>query len=191
MPDEKQVLADRRNALEEEFFKKHNERLTKELRLKRVTQEAKAEIGRASGIRDEAVLDKLVELGIGATTLAAMTLVPVVEVAWADGKMDEGERQAILKAAEKQGIARGTASFALLEDWLLNRPPPRLLSAWRDYIGALCEEMLPQDRRKLKSEVLSRARAVAKAAGGFLGLGSKVSAEEEQILGILETAFKV
>jgi hypothetical protein len=132
-----------------------------------------------------------VELGIGVQTLAAMTLVPVVEVAWADGKMDDAEHQAILKAAEKQGIARGTPSFALLDDWLVNRPPPRLLSAWRDYVGALCEEMLPEERRQLKSEVLARARAVAKAAGGFLGLGSKVSAEEEQIFGILETAFKV
>jgi hypothetical protein len=191
MPEKSKVLADRRKALEEEFFKKHNERLAKELRLKRMTEEAKAEIGRASGIDDEAVLDKLVELGIGAQTLAAMTLVPVVEVAWADGKMDDAEHQAILKAAEKQGIARGTPSFALLDDWLVNRPPPRLLSAWRDYVGALCEEMLPEERRQLKSEVLARARAVAKAAGGFLGLGSKVSAEEEQIFGILETAFKV
>jgi hypothetical protein len=191
MPEKTKLLADRRKALEEEFFKKHNERLAAELRLKRLTEEAKAEIGRASGIRDEAVLDKLVDLGIGAPTLAAMTLVPVVEVAWADGKMDDGERGAILRAAEEEGIARGTPSFALLEDWLRNRPPPRLLSAWRDYVGALCEEMLPQDRRKLKSEVLSRARAVAKAAGGFLGLGSKVSAEEAKVFGILETAFKV
>ena len=191
MPEQSKVLADRRKALEEEFFRKHNERLAKELRLKRLTEEAKAEIGRASGIDDEAVLDKLVELGIGAETLAAMTLVPVVEVAWADGKMDDGEHQAILKAAEEHGIARGSPSFALLDDWLVNRPPPRLLSAWRDYVGALCEEMLPEERRKLKSEVLARAQAVAKAAGGFLGLGSKVSAEEEQVFAILETAFKV
>jgi len=177
MPDDSKVLSDRRKALEEEFFKKHNERLAKDLRLKRMTEEAKAEIGRASGIADEEVLDKLVELGMAAETLAAMTLVPVVEVAWADGKMDDGEHRAILKAAEEQGIARGTPSFALLDDWLVNRPPPRLLSAWRDYIGALCEEMLPEERRKLKSEVLARAHAVAKAAGGFLGLGNKISGD--------------
>jgi hypothetical protein len=188
---EKEPLKKRGKALEEEFFRKQNERLAAELRLKRLADEAKEGMRALSGIGDDAVLDKLVELGIGAGTLTAMTLVPLVEVAWADGKMDDKERDAILKGAEAQGVAPGSDAFVLLEDWLANRPPPRLLSAWRDYIGALCEQMLPEERKQLKREVLDRARAVAEAAGGFLGLGSKVSAEEEQVYGILETAFKV
>ena len=191
MPDKTEPLKDRRKALENEFFRKENERLAAELRLKRMTEESKAAMSRVSGIEDEAVLDKLVELGIGAETLAAMTLVPLVEVAWADGKVDAKERDAILKGAEAQGIEPGSEAFALLQDWLQNRPPPRLLAAWREYIAALCEEMLPEDRKKLKREVLSRARAVAEAAGGFLGIGGRISREEEQVYGILETAFKV
>jgi hypothetical protein len=184
-------LGDRSKALEDEFFRKQNQRLAAELRLKRLTENAKAEMGRVSGIRDEAVLDKLVELGIGGDTLAAMTLVPLVEVAWADGEMDPKERAAIVKGAEEQGIEVGTPSHAMLEDWLDHRPPPRLLAAWREYVGALCDEMLPAQRKALKRDVLSRARAVAEAAGGFLGLGSKVSLEEEQVYQVLETAFRV
>ncbi|MBW2315970.1 MAG: hypothetical protein JRH10_17505 [Deltaproteobacteria bacterium] len=191
MSEKTDPLRDRRQALEEEFFRKENVRLAADLRLKRMAEESKAAMQRVSGIDDEAVLGKLVELGIGAGTLAAMTLVPLVEVAWADGKMDRKEREAILKGAEAQGVEPGSDAFALLEDWLANRPPPRLLAAWRDYIGALCDEMLPEDRKQLKREVLSRARAVAEAAGGFLGMGDKVSLEEEQVYGILETAFKV
>ena len=191
MPEKTDPLKDRRKALEEEFFRKENARLAAELRLKRMTEEAKAEMSRACGIEDQAVLDKLVELGIGADTLAAMTLVPLVEVAWADGKMDAKERTAILQGAEAAGIEAGTPSHALLEDWLVNRPPPRLLGAWRDYVGALCDEMLPENRLKLKNEVLGRARTGAEAAGGFLGLGDKVSREEKQVYEILETAFKV
>jgi hypothetical protein len=184
-------LGSRRQALEEEFFRKENARLAAELRLKRMADESKAAMSRVSGIEDEAVLDKLVELGIGAGTLAAMTLVPLVEVAWADGKMDGKEKAAILQGAEAQGVEPGSPAFALLEDWLANRPPPRLLAAWRDYVGALCDEMLPEERKQLKREVLARAQAVAEAAGGFLGLGDKVSDEERQVYGILETAFKV
>ena len=123
MSDDSGVLSDRRQALEEEFFRKKNERLAAELRLKRITDEAKDGIGEASGIRDEAVLDKLVELGIGAETLTAMTLVPLVEVAWADGQMDAKERHAILKGAEAQGIGAGTPSGMLL--------------AWRSTDGSL------------------------------------------------------
>jgi len=191
MAEKKEPLAERRKALEEEFFRKENARLAADLHLKRLSEESKAAMSRLSGIADDAVLDKLVELGIGAETLAALTLVPLVEVAWADAKMDARERDAILKGAEAQGVAPGSAAFALLQDWLDERPAPRLLAAWRDYIGALCEEMLPEDRKALKREVLSRARTVAEAAGGFLGLGGRVSREEEQVYGILETAFKV
>lgn len=191
MSDKNQPLGKRREALEEEFFRKENARLAADLRLRRLTEESKSQMRAISGIEDEAVLDKLVDLGIGAETLAAMTLVPLVEVAWADAKMDAKEREAILKGAEAAGVERGTPAFALLEDWLVNRPPPRLLAAWRDYIGALCEEMLPENRKELKREVLARAKAVAEAAGGFLGMGSKMSAEEKQVYAILETAFKV
>lgn len=191
MAEKTDPLGGRRKALEEEFFRKENERLAAQLRLKRMSEESKAAMREISGIRDEGVLDKLVELGIGGETLAAMTLVPLVEVAWADGKMEAKERAAILQGAEAQGIAPGTPAFALLEDWLENRPPPRLLGAWKEYVGALCDEMLPEQRKQFKTEVLGRARAVAEAAGGFLGFGDKVSAEEEQVYGILETAFKV
>lgn len=191
MSDKTDPLKDRRQALEEEFFRKENVRLAADLRLKRMSEESKAAMSRVSGIDDDAVLEKLVELGIGAETLAAITLVPLVEMAWADGKMDRKEREAILKGADAQGVETGSDAFALLQDWLEHRPPPRLLAAWRDYVGALCDEMLPEDRKQLKKEVLARARAVAEAAGGFLGLGGKVSREEEQVYGILETAFKV
>jgi hypothetical protein len=191
MADTSGVLGDRRKALEDEFFRKENERLAAQLRLKRMTEEAKAEMSRMSGIHDQSVLDRLVEMGIGGETLAAMTLVPLVEVAWADGKMDAKERDAILKGAEEQGIEPATPAHEMLEDWLDNRPPPRLLAAWREYVGALCDEMLPEQRKALKHDVLARARAVAEAAGGFLGLGSRVSREEEQVYRVLETAFRV
>jgi hypothetical protein len=43
-------------------------------------------------------------------------------------------------------------------------------------------------RDQLKSSSLGRARAVAEAAGGFLGLGS-ISAAEKKMLDQLERAF--
>jgi hypothetical protein len=49
----------------------------------------------------------------------------------------------------------------------------------------------PQARQRLRDEVMGRARAVAEAAGGFLGLGRKVSAAEEAVLRELAQAFDV
>jgi hypothetical protein len=42
----------------------------------------------------------------------------------------------------------------------------------------------------MRDKLLGRARAVAEAAGGFLGLGKKISPEEETALGMLANAFE-
>ena len=41
----------------------------------------------------------------------------------------------------------------------------------------------------MREKILGRARAVAEAAGGILGFGSKISPEEEVVLAELEKAF--
>ena len=47
-----------------------------------------------------------------------------------------------------------------------------------------------EGKTALKGEVLGRARRVAEVAGGFLGLGNKVSLEEQKILEVLSKAFE-
>ena len=77
----------------------------------------------------------------------------------------------------------------MFERWLSERPPANLLAMWKDYMRALMETMSAEDRRFFKGRVLDRARGVAKAAGGFLGIGSKVSAPEQKVLDELASAF--
>ena len=42
---------------------------------------------------------------------------------------------------------------------------------------------------QLKTSIISRAQTVAKSAGGYLGLGNKISASEEGVLKTLESSF--
>ena len=49
--------------------------------------------------------------------------------------------------------------------------------------------MAPAARDSLGREILGRARRVADATGGFLGLSSRISAAEEAVLANLATAF--
>ena len=78
----------------------------------------------------------------------------------------------------------------LLEGWLGHRPDGRLLEAWGEYIVGLCSKLEPSEKHALRDEVIGRARAVARATGGFLGLGNPISAEEEIVLQELEKAFR-
>jgi hypothetical protein len=183
------LFSERKKSLEEEFFARQNEKLKRELREKEQGKARKDALAAASGIQDERVIARLVALDIESETLAALSLVPLVEVAWADGSIDEKERVAVLAAAQKQGLAPGKAAYRLLESWLAERPREELMTTWKEYAAALASRLGVEERRALREEIVGRARLVAEAAGGLLGLGSKVSRAEEAVLRELEQAL--
>lgn len=182
-------LRDREKALEESFFAKQNQKLLESLRKKQEQAASREGLASVSGVADAEVLDRLVEIGIGPETWTALSVVPLVEVAWANGRVEDQERRAVLAGAEANGIVAKSLSYALLEGWLAHRPDGRLLQTWGEYIVGLKASLEPGELRALRDEVLGRARNVAKSAGGFLGLGNKVSPEEEIVLQELAKAF--
>jgi hypothetical protein len=58
-------------------------------------------------------------------------------------------------------------------------------------VRALVTRMKPADIALLKATVLGRARVVAEASGGFMGLSWGVSEAEKAVLARLEQAFVV
>lgn len=183
------LLEDRRRALEEAFFAKHNDALLQRMREAETTASRRQAIAAASGIADEAVLDKLMSLNISSETVAALSMVPLVAVAWADGSIDERERAAILGGAVDAGLDERGPSYELLGQWLGKPPSPELLAAWKTYIAAVAGALDGAGRQALKGELLGRARGVAEAAGGFLGVGQRVSPAEDAVLKQLEAAL--
>jgi len=177
-----EFLSERRKAMEEAFFANQNKTLLQRLRETDAARQKKAALAAASGISDDNVLEKLVALNIGSDTLAALSLVPIVKMAWADGAIDDKERKAALSAAAEIGLSNDSVSRALFEQWIAQRPPVGLFHAWKEYIGALLATMDEDARRALKQDILNRARAIAEATGGFLGIGRKVSYQEEIVL---------
>jgi tellurite resistance protein len=184
------ILDERRQALEEAFFRKQDEALRARIQTEREHESAREALAAHSPGADAALLDRLVELGIRVDSLAALMLVPLVEVAWADGTMDPREREAVLNAAAVSGVEPGSPSHALLENWTEQRPPAALYESWNVYVSSLCRELSADHRWHLEEQLIGRARSVARAAGGFLGL-AKVSKPEEEVLARLEQAFGV
>ena len=188
MADEK-FLGDRRTALEEEFFRKHNAKLLERLRADTTRAEARALMAAASGVGNEAVLDLLLDHGMTPATVAAIALAPLVAVAWADRKLEEKERRAVLDEAATAGVSPGSPGYELLDGWLREPPPPTLLTAWGEYARELRAALSEEERREFRDTLLRRARAVANAAGRFGGLGSKMSDAEKATLQIIESAL--
>ena len=184
--DPKKILSDAR-ALEEAFFTKENARLLEQLR-ERKKREALREVVQ---IKDDAFLDRLIELGINPETVLALTLVPLTTVAWADGKLEDRERDAVIKAAVEKGISTGTPGHQLLETWLSQRPDKELFESWKRYVGGIWETFTEEERRQMRKSTLDLALAVAESAGGFLGLTSKVSGSERAVIKELENVLPV
>lgn len=183
-----EFLGDRKKALEESFFAKENAKLLERMRTELQKQAAAEQLATASHIRDRAVVDKLVELGLDAASWTALSLVPLVELAWADGTVAARERKAVLAAAVEQGISPDSPGHRLLESWLEQRPDPALFATWGAYAVELAGKLDPLERAELRRTVVERAQKVAEAAGGLLGLGA-VSEAEKRVLAELEKPF--
>ncbi len=182
------ALEQRGQALEDEFFHKENEKKLAKLREQLSASETKEELKKASGMSDDAVLDKLVALGMRGPTVAALSLVPLIAVAWADGELHDNERESILQAANAKGMGPGTPGHEILTSWLTRKPDDSLFDAWVGYIGALMAQLNEEQVRLLKNQIVGFARVIAESAGGFLGFG-KVSGTEEKVLARVAEAF--
>lgn len=115
-------------------------------------------------------------------TALAVMLVPLAAVAWADGSIDARERQAILRAAAERGATEGTPAHALLISWLETRPGAELVEMWRRYVRTVFSALTPVERDQVRERLLGLARGVAESAGGFLGIGKRVSPAEQIVL---------
>lgn len=181
-------LDDRRKSLEDEFFHRENQKKLEAMKEKLSAQESREELRKASGMTDDAVLDKLTALGMRGQTVAALSLVPLIVVAWSDGSIQPNERKAILESAKGKGIESGAPAYEILASWLDQKPEPSLFDAWESYIQALVKELTEEQRKLMKTQILGFARMIAESAGGVLGFG-KVSSAEEKVLDRIDGAF--
>ena len=186
------ILKDRRLAMEQIFHQRDQElldQLRATLDQDGVEAEQRARLREVSGVRDEAVLDRLIQLNVAPETFAAMALIPLVRVAWADLRVQGPERDAILKAAEASGIAANSPARRLLDKWLASPPTKELIETWKAYVHALMAHVSDEDRELFRESLVERARSVAAAAGGILGLGKPVAICEQVVLDELAAAF--
>ena len=187
---EQSALKVRTKSLEDAFFAEKDRKLVEQHKRIRKMEDTKQSLAAVSGIKNDAVLQKLVELDIQPQTLASLALIPLIEVAWADGAVDEKEKSAVLKAAETVGFRKGDVDRGLLDEWLTRKPEPQMLAAWASYVNGLCELLPERERTSLRDEVLGHAEAVARSAGSLLGLTSGVSGAEKEMLEKLSKAFE-
>ena len=184
-------FAIREKALEEEFFARESEKLKAALRADIQHDQTLAAMSKATGIGDETVLQHLLDAGVGPESGAALSIVPLIFAAWADGKLDDKERTAVLEAAREEGGLTGPGpAHDLLAHWLEKRPPQRLWRAWCEYVGLFLDTLDTDVRQAFVALLMRRAEMVTKASGGLAGIAFQVSDKEREMLTQLAEALR-
>ncbi len=173
-----------RHALEEAFFRDVDEMIVRRLRSEAESGGARETLIKTTGLTDKTLIDELTQLGVTPEGLIAMRLVPLVMVAWAQGGVDEAERETVLKESRRFGVVDGSVAAVLLEHWLNRKPPLAILDAWKRYMNSECSKMSKAAKEKMIELMEQQMAAVAKASGGHFGVG-KVAANEQQIIDMM------
>ncbi len=167
-------------AQEESYFHRQDQKLIEQLREKMARQESAEAIKAETGLTDDALIAKLAGLGVKKETIPVLHLVPLLQVAWADGEIQAGERELLLEAAETTGVT-GEARAAL-EGMLEKRPSNEYFDAALSFIHHMVAALPAGEGEKAKANLVDLAWRVADASGGVFGLWGRVDADEKAAL---------
>jgi tellurite resistance protein len=130
------------------------------------------------------VVEALRQLGLDEDSWRAVTLLPLVQVAWADGSVQAPERARILERASEAGLLDGP-SGRVVRDWLQRRPSPGDLELGRRVLVALVHRHRGPGAEAgpdLLADVERSCVEVARAAGGIFDLAFTVDEAERAVL---------
>lgn len=179
----------RRRGLEEEYFRKREQELAEKIRLRAEAQAGRRRLADATGVTNEEILQDLQALGYTAETVRLLHLLPLVQVAWAEGDVSARERDLITEAARSHGIEPGTEADRQLAEWLSARPSEEFFERTLRIIPAILEASPDGKGAARQGSLLEYCAAIAAASGGLLGFG-KVSDGERRLLSRISEELK-
>lgn len=182
-------LDDRRRASEDDYFRKKDRELVEKMRAAAAADRAKSELSASTGLSDPALLAELAALGFTPETVSVLPLVPIVEMAWAEGGVTAAERTLLVTLARSRGIAEGSPADRQLSEWLSRQPSPAVFERATRLIRAMLDTGSPAGGTLTADELIKYSENIAAASGGILGLG-KVSADERATLARIVAALK-
>lgn len=134
----------------------------------------------------EPQIEELEALGFTGDTVSLLPLVPVLRVAWAEGRVTDAERTALINLARARHIEDGSAADQQLKDWLTHRPTDELFASAGHLIAAILSganvENLSAD------DLVKYCEVIASASGGMFGI-HRISAEERALIASIASEF--
>lgn len=142
---------------------------------------------------DEMLIDALRELGVDRESYRVVALLPLVQVAWADGVVQNAERKLILSAADERELVVGDGA-RILHTWLEEAPTRSYVERGHQVLVELARREGTELGRALNEstleEVVGLCEQVARAAGGLFGVLWTVDDRERQAIAQIALALR-
>jgi hypothetical protein len=172
---------------EEEYFWKKDQELIVKMRRAAAAEQARRDLGAKAGVNDPELVQELEALGFTPDTVVLIPLMPLVQMAWAEGGVSEAERQLIVKLARSRGIVEGGGADRQLSAWLASRPDAQVFARATRLIRAMLAS--PAQTGLTADDLVKYCESIAAASGGILGL-NKISPEERTLLSKIASDLK-
>ena len=148
--------------------------------------EAREELRTRTDLPD-AQLEELESLGFTADTVSLLPLVPVLQVAWAEGSVTDAERTALINLARARNIEDGSAADKQLKDWLTHRPTDEVFASAGHLIAAILSG--PNVENLSADDLTKYCEIIASASGGMFGI-HRISSVERALIESIASEVK-
>ena len=186
---ERDGMTDQARKREEDYFRKRDRELVEKMRQAAAVEQTRRELETKTGLNDPELLNDLQELGFTPDTIQLLPIVPILQVAWAEGGVSDAERKLIVQLARARGITDASAGDRQLGDWLDRRPSEQVFASATRLIRAMLDRPTEGLGDLSADDVIKYSESIASASGGMFGIG-KISAEEKATLAKIAAALK-
>jgi hypothetical protein len=131
----------------------------------------------------------LKQLGVDRLTVRALPLLPLVQVAWADGLIQPAERGLIREIAQRHGLEG--AELVTLDRWLARRPTREEFALAQRALIVLWARDRERGRAPERLDGLVRlCHGVARVAGGLFGVAFTLDRREASVIAEIQRALR-
>jgi hypothetical protein len=135
-------------------------------------------------ITPDEILRRIHASGFTEETAVLLHLVPLIQVAWADGVVTPRERERVLRAAHLRGVDDRDPAFPTLERWLTDQPADDFYHHALEAIRTLLMHQSPEQRSASRQDLLSICSSIASASRGIFRL-RRISDDEQAELELI------
>ena len=179
----------RTRAMEDDYFYKKDRELIEKMRKAAADEKARSEMAAQIRINDPGLIKDLGELGFTPETVKVLPLMPIVQLAWAEGGVSAANASCSSRSPATAVSVEGSPADHLLADWMTRAPAPEVFSNAMRLIRAMLEVPAPGGDTITADDIMRYCELIAAASGGIFGIG-KVSSEERATLAQIAAELK-